>query len=73
MSLLTLGAGARKLRSLPRLRGRVGERVSPQWDNPPDEEALSRATRDLSRKRERCTAGSVRTESMKLASMSEPQ
>ncbi|MCW1994959.1 hypothetical protein ABIE85_006724 [Bradyrhizobium diazoefficiens] len=31
------------LRSLSRLRERVGERVSPQWDNPPEERALTRA------------------------------
>jgi hypothetical protein len=30
------------MRSLPRLRGRVGERVSPQWDTPDMEKALTR-------------------------------
>jgi len=38
------------VRSLPRSRGRVGERVSPQRDNPPEEKALSPT---LSRRRER--------------------
>jgi len=32
-----------EVRSLARLRERVGERVSPQWDNPREEEALTRA------------------------------
>ncbi|MGC0320779.1 hypothetical protein ABIG06_001408 [Bradyrhizobium sp. USDA 326] len=31
-----------KLRSLPRLRGRVGERVFPQRDNPLEERTLTR-------------------------------
>src|SRR6185312_8155442 len=31
-----------QVRSLSRLRGRVGERVSPQWDNPQEERTLTR-------------------------------
>ncbi|MDA9440881.1 hypothetical protein XH98_17650 [Bradyrhizobium sp. CCBAU 51745] len=54
-ALFQRGVAAASARSLPRLRGRAGERVSPQWDNPQEEKALTRiASRsDLSRKRER--------------------
>ncbi|MGY4328127.1 hypothetical protein ACVWWG_002544 [Bradyrhizobium sp. LB7.2] len=39
--------------SLPRLRGRVGERVSPQEDSPRGENPHPALCADLSRKRER--------------------
>ena len=32
------------LRSLPRVRGRAGERVFPQWGNPEEEKSLTRAS-----------------------------
>ncbi|GAA0005033.1 hypothetical protein BRDID11002_50360 [Bradyrhizobium diazoefficiens] len=45
------------MRSLSRLRERVGERVSPQRDSPLEERALTRAFgANLSRKRERWSA-----------------
>jgi len=55
-------AAMTEVHSLSRLRERAGERVSPQWDNPQEEKALSRRAgrcfaspgrADLSRKRER--------------------
>jgi len=40
-----------EVHSLSRLRERAGERVSPQWDNPQAEKALSRGSFDFSRVR----------------------
>ncbi len=40
---LGLVVATREVRSLSRLRERVGERVFPQWDNPLEEKALTRA------------------------------
>ncbi|MDA9502410.1 hypothetical protein XI05_33865 [Bradyrhizobium sp. CCBAU 11357] len=45
---MRLDRATTKVRSLSRLRERVGERVLPQWDNPQEEKALTRAYRATS-------------------------
>ncbi|MGY4436510.1 hypothetical protein ACVWWO_008987 [Bradyrhizobium sp. F1.13.1] len=48
-----LMVATRELRSLSRLRERVGERVPQRWDSPRGESPHPRLRRNLSRKRER--------------------